>query len=509
MESKKRSRDQITPDDFKSTSTPNTSVQFKEDPIIHHEPILKKSKIEPVDDNSPSTLLNRAIRALAIDPAFALKEASSTSFVPVVGREKECGEIEQHFRECFASREPEPIFLCGPPGCGKTASINKIFACHSSKDEKFHDSSILAPYTVKLNCATDFSTSSPSALYKILCTRLAEAFDASPIATTLNVRVSGEKPSNLTDVEHLSALLQTLNQYHIKYSGQTENSKPYFVMVLVDEIDHLLLSKTSFSAEIHFLFTAWLESWGVLSIVAISNAHDLFDRNLPSLANLTPASSSGKRNMVRNISFKPYSIEQLETILSNRLSSKTSDKIDSDNESSSSLDPKLIFDNKATKFLCGKVAKLPGEQAGDVRVLIDLAKVALVEAKEAGKCPVTIDIIVKVWKAKMAPPVVDPISQLTLQQKCALLCMLKVTGSKKGDFVRSVTLETQWKSLVRQIFPASPPDLSELWAAIALLEGIGHIQIITEKGNRKTYKLTTREQVESYLSKDPIFQAYV
>lgn len=508
MDSKKRSRGQITPDDFKSSSSSNNASRPQHDLTLIAEPLSKKPKIEAVADNARMTLINRAIRSLTVDPSAIDIQEPSTAFVPVVGREKECAELEAHFQECLVARQPQPVFLCGPPGCGKTASINKIFACHSQKNEKFLESSILAPYTVKLNCATDFSGSSPSALYNLLCTRIMEAFNASIIAISLGVTIVSEKSDAVTGVERLTILLKTINQHHISYSQQTENATPYFIMVLVDEIDHLLLSKSSFSAEIHFLFSVWLEAWGILSIVAISNAYDLFDRNLPSLANLTPNVKGGKRNTVRSIPFKPYTADQLEVILSNRVASKYALESSSDDPNALPLDSKLIFDAKATKFLCGKIAKLSGDQAGDVRVLIDLAKSALTEAKEADKCPVTIDIIVKIWKAKMAPPTVDPISQLTLQQKCALFCMLK-SQSKPAEPVRPVTLETQWKSSVRRIFPSAPPDLSELWSAIALLEGIGHIQIISEKGNRKTYKLATRDQVQTYLAKDPILQGYL
>lgn len=509
MDSKKRGRHQITPDDFKAAKSPNAAHDPLKEDLVHAEPSLKKTKIEVVASNHTSHLLNRAIRALTVDPSLFQSSDTQASFTPVVGREKECGELEEHFRECLTSREPQPVFLCGPPGCGKTASINKIFASHSHNKEKLLENSILAPYTVKLNCATDFSGSSPSALYKLLCTRLMEAFDASAIALALKVSIGSEKTENLTDVERLTLLLKTLNQYHIQYSAQTENTRPYFIMVLVDEIDHLLLSKSSFSAEIHFLFSVWLEAWGILSIVAISNAHDLFERNLPSLATLTPVLKGGKKNTVRNIAFKPYSADQLETILSDRIARGAAYNTISEASDEAPLDSKLIFDMKATKFLCGKVAKLSGEQAGDVRVLIDLAKSSLFEAKDRNKCPVTLDIIILIWKTKMAPPTVDPISQLTLQQKCTLLCMLKVSGPTSSESVRPVTLETQWKASVRQIFPSSPPDLSELWSAIALLEGIGHIQITTEKGNRKTYKLATRDQIRTYLLKDPILQAYI
>lgn len=508
MDSKKRSHDQITPQSLNGHFNPSNIASSTEAPLSSTEPTAKRPKLQRRQEDLHREALRCALRSLAVEPStIAHSKDHKTTFEPVPGRETECTELEAHFQGCFESKQPRPVFICGPPGCGKTASLSKILSCHANLEAKFDGRSVLAPYTVRLNCASDIASSSSSALYKLLCSRLSDSFNESVISKALNARVESDSSPTLTDVERLAQLLRTINEYHVLYSKQTENTKPFFVLVLVDEIDHLLLSKTSFSAEIHFLFTAWQEAWGIISIVAISNAHDLFDRNLPSLANLTPSSKSGGSKGVKNIPFKPYDVEQLERIFNSRVSA-INVVIDSNDDSSSTLKP--VIDAKALKFLCAKISKLPGDQAGDVRVLLDLTKLAIMEAEELGKYPVTIDIILKIWKLKMAPPTVDPISQLTLQQKCALVCLLGASrGTKPGEGVRPVALETQWKTKTKQFFPSAPPQLSELWAAISLLEGIGHVQIISEKGNRKTYKMQAREQVQSYLAKDPIFGAHI
>jgi Cdc6-like AAA superfamily ATPase len=517
MDTKKRSHDNITPDHFNDhLKASSSNISFKSTLSVE-EPLAKRSKlVETTTKSTTLSILENALASLVVEPSEIILRSNhieSSLFVPIVGREYECAQIEAHYNKIFVSKQPQPLFLCGSPGCGKTATVNKIIASCNSEGPPTTNSSTLAPYTVHINCATDLAVSNPAILYSLLYNRLSEAFNSSCIAQTLNVQVSTTKSQQFTsELEKLSHLLKSINDFHIQYSKQTSNIKPFFILTLMDEVDHLLVSKNSFSKELHYLFSLWLEPNGILSIISISNAYDLFDRYLPLLSHFTSKGDSEKQNPVEIIQFKPYTAEQLERILNSRtITLITMDYIDQSNHvNTSPLMSTSIFDSKAMKFLTGKIAKLAGEQAGDVRVLIDLAKASIIQARSTQKCPITLDIVAKVWKLKMSAPTVDPISQLPLVQKCVLIVLLSVSKAiSSSEGMRPIAIETTWKSISKQFFTSTPPDLSELWRAIELLESIGHVQIINERGNRKIYRLQTTDQVTSSLSKDPLFQGFI
>jgi len=502
MAARKRAHDQMTPDSHSPSSSGSNALDSMINDV--HEPVAKKFKPAEVVSSPVIQTIDLVLSSVVVEPCVALNgsESSATSpFIPIPGRESEFKLIEDHYARCLDRQQPQPLFICGAPGCGKTASISKIISSNSRLPADNWTRSMLAPYTARVNCATDLVGSKPSALYSLLYDRLVESFDASSISSALNLKLQGMRPPHSSDQELLPFLLKRINQHHIEYSKQRENKKPYFIMVLIDEIDHVLLSKGGLNAELHFLFSSWLESWGIISIVAISNDRDLFDRNLPLLADLSGSTIAGgsqsKKAGVLTVPFKPYTSEQLESILRTRISQP---QLECGKEP---VTLEAIFDPKTLKFICGKIAKIAGDQAGDVRVLIDLCKAMLLEARTSNKLPITIDVAAKTWKLKMGPPPSDPISQLSRSQKCALLCMLH--ASIRSEIVRPPELDTNWKMNAARLFP-SAPDLSELWSSIALLESTGNVRIQKEKGNRVTYKLVSKDQIRDSLSKDPLFK---
>lgn len=512
MASRKRSHDEMTPESRNSASLGSLPLDL--DTHGTQEPVTKKFKCAESGSDPVIGLIDSTLASIVVEPCMRvgpLIDPSTSPFVPISGREAEFKLIEDHYAQCLETRQPQPLFVCGAPGCGKTASISKIMASSTEFSEKTWQSSVLAPYTARVNCAADLVGSKPSALYSLLYNRLVEAFDASPVAKALRVQLQGVRPQDASEQELLPFLLQRINQYHIDYSKQSENRKPYFILVLIDEIDHVLLSRNSLSAELHFLFSSWLESWGILSIVAISNTHDLFERNLPLLSQIAAASSSSSsssssksaKSGVLTVPFKPYSRDQLEAILRSRVSDHFRQDRKADAQPATL---ETIFDAKTLKFVCGKIANLAGSQVGDVRILIDLSKAMLLEARSSKKLPITLDVAAKVWKLKMGSTPTDPVLQLSRTQKCALVCMIHASGASEA--VRPADLEATWKMRTSRMFP-SAADLSELWSAMALLEGTGHVRLQKEKGNRVIYKLSTKDQTRESLAKDPIFKDFL
>ena len=41
------------------------------------------------------------------------------------GREKQAGEVEEHLASVARRRKPQPIWICGPPGAGKTSTVKR------------------------------------------------------------------------------------------------------------------------------------------------------------------------------------------------------------------------------------------------------------------------------------------------------------------------------------------------------------------------------------------------
>lgn len=520
METKKRSRptsDAVTSPSSSSASLASSNSTSNGSHIRDYDSgPNKRPKLEEPARSRAEIILERALASLGVEPESSVVPTShSSSFKPIIGREAECLQIESHCRANFEKGEPRPLYVCGTPGSGKTASVAKIMRFSTDiKNDGDNGPSHLAPYCVRVNCATDLLGTASAAIYTVLYDRIVEAFDSSIIASTLKVSMKDIKPTGAKEQEYFPSLLQRINDCHLKYLQQTSpvSKKPLFILVLLDEIDHLLISKSTFNTELHFLFSSWAEPWGILSIVAISNTHDLFERHLPLLRTVSAATKDTGES-VKIVQFRPYTAEQLELVLASRIGFKSATSIESASDDDPSLQPTIqnLFDSKALKFFTGKVAKLAGDQAGDARILIDLSKSAIIAAIQANKLPITIDVVAKVWRQKMTSPVVDPIAALTLIQKVGLLCMVVSTqnASAESSEVRPTALEATWKALAQKLFFAAPPPLSELWGAISLLEGIGHIRILSEKGNRKSYQLVSREKVVESLKKEVLFSEFL
>lgn len=515
-------------------SSPNRPSSFGESMSSNAETSSKRPKLaeEPVK----KSILEKALASLVVEPCDYETPSSSTvidTFQPMAGREQEYKFIEAHYANSFSKREPRPLFICGAPGCGKSATVHKILSSFTQVEGSSFEKSQMTPYTVRINCATDLSSARPSLLYQLIASRMVEAFNASPLAIQLGTieAQTFENSREISEISRLQLVCSKINKLHLSASNQTENQKPLLVPVFLDEVDHILSSKTSFSKELHFLFSSWLEPWNIMSIICISNDRDLFDRSLPLLAQFT---AKNVEEPIATLQFKPYSAEQLEQILQVRMgsysaksnSSKPSltkeievqPKSESGTSSTSNTSNSLanpqseaqIFDIKAKKFLCAKIAKLPGDQAGDVRILVDLAKSCILEAITRSKFIVTLDIVLHVWKIKMASQTPsDPIAPLPLIQKCVLISLIVASKSGSVANMRPTVIETAWKSVSKQVFISSVPDLSELWRAIELLESIGHVQITTERGDRKTYKLQNADSIKKNLSQDPVFKGFL
>nr|AEE62496.1 unknown [Dendroctonus ponderosae] len=183
------------------------------------------------------------------------------------GREKEIEDIRNFIEEHIENGTSGSIYISGPPGTGKTASLNLIL------EDKGISSLIQKIY---INCTSIKSaTSVYSRLNKELC-----------------IKVNGK-----SEKDNLSAFERYLKKKH----------KP--ILIVLDEIDQLETKNHSILYTI-FEWPSRLDSKIIL--VGIANALDLTDRTLPRLqarCDLKP----------KLLHFAPYTKEQIVCIFTSRL----------------------------------------------------------------------------------------------------------------------------------------------------------------------------------------------
>ncbi|KAJ8916261.1 hypothetical protein NQ315_016401 [Exocentrus adspersus] len=199
----------------------------------------------------------------------ARKALHSTSPIEMPGREKELAELRDFIKSHIENNTSGSMYISGPPGTGKTASLNMIFAEEeiSSKLQK-----------VYVNCT---AIKSPTAIY-------------SRIAKELQVKVTGR-----TEKDYLAAVEKYLKKQN------------KMVLLVLDEIDQLESKNQSI---LYTIFEWPAKAFSHLILVGIANALDLTDRILPRLQ----ARCELKPTLMH---FAPYTKQQIVEIFTSRLKS--------------------------------------------------------------------------------------------------------------------------------------------------------------------------------------------
>ncbi|VDK43294.1 unnamed protein product [Anisakis simplex] len=213
------------------------------------------------------------VKLLEPRPKVKLKEFDSSKQIVQLleGRESEMATIESHLQKCISSSYSMSVYISGPPGTGKTASVNAVLHALSVKHRLI---------VINVNCV---STNTEAALLRLMSDKLP------------NLRSSRR---NIVSSKLLDTVESCLQRADCP------------VVLVLDEIDYIQPKNRN------ILYTAfqWPSKFSSMALIAISNSLDLTERELPKLKLAIPPIV---------LPFSPYSKEDLLRILKTKLSSNS------------------------------------------------------------------------------------------------------------------------------------------------------------------------------------------
>ncbi|XP_023017321.2 cell division cycle 6 [Leptinotarsa decemlineata] len=193
----------------------------------------------------------------------------STAPTNMPGRENELKDMRSFIKNHLENKSSGSMYVSGPPGTGKTASLNMILK---------EDDVTSKLTTVYVNCT---AIKSPTAIY-------------SRIVSELNIKVHGR-----TEKDYLLVLENYLKRKH------------KMILLVLDEIDQLDNKNQSI---LYTIFEWPSKPNSQLILIGIANALDLTDRILPRLQ----ARCELKPTLMH---FAPYTKQQIIEIFTSRLKS--------------------------------------------------------------------------------------------------------------------------------------------------------------------------------------------
>ncbi|XP_039441629.1 cell division control protein 6 homolog [Culex pipiens pallens] len=229
----------------------------------------EEDDLQPTDASPPKRVKvsSRKKKVVEEEEQDSAEPVSVTAIGSLPERERETENLAKYIEDILAENGSGSLYISGPPGTGKTATLTKIIS-----DRKLATKLKM----VYVNCT---SMSSAGSIYKKICEEL-----------SLSVAGTSEK-------FYLMAIEEYLKRKHKT------------VMLVLDEIDQLASSKQTILYNI-FEWPAKRESR--LILVGIANALDLTDRLLSRLQ----ARCELKPHLIQ---FLPYTKQQLVAILKNNM----------------------------------------------------------------------------------------------------------------------------------------------------------------------------------------------
>ncbi|KAF3392337.1 Cell division control protein 18 [Talaromyces pinophilus] len=295
------------------------SKRFR-DALVNSPPVTPKHRVRVVGKSmtprTPRHVGTPAGTTTVYTPARKMF-ARSANPERLIGREKERAELSKFIENGMQSRTGSCIYVSGPPGTGKSATIDEV--CRDLNVDAVVKSA-------HVNCV---SMRSARDIYGKLLDSLCDDYDVFAMSET----------------EKLKSMFVP-----------TKKSDDLYLVTL-DEIDHLLTADPEI---LYSLFEWSLNSKSKLLLIGIANALDLTDRFLPRL----------KANNLKPIllPFLPYSAAQIANVISTRLRSLVPE---TEAKASGDFVP---FVHPAAIQLC---AKKVASQTGDLRKAFDLVKRAI------------------------------------------------------------------------------------------------------------------------------------
>lgn len=266
-----------TPSKRKSHKAPAIASSDEDEDRKATPPKQSKSGAKPDHKLSPTSLLDKL--SLASPPPArrpaepvarsqyqsARKTLNSAETYNLPGREKELAELSEFLSEGLKKKKSSSMYISGPPGTGKTASLSKLLNASEFSDQFKR---------VYVNCT---SISSIGSIYKKVCAEL-----------KIN---TGTEKECLANIERYLA------------------AKHKTILMVLDEVDQLVGKKQSV---LYTIFEWPAKENSNLLLIGIANSLDLTDRCLSRLharCELKP----------RLMHFAPYTKDQIIGIFKARL----------------------------------------------------------------------------------------------------------------------------------------------------------------------------------------------
>eukprot|EP01132_Coremiostelium_polycephalum_P001182 gene1182-1494_t len=304
-------------------------------------------------------------------------------------------QMRSFYNRHFESKKGSSMYICGTPGTGKSLSVNAIFDEIPSKK----------CIKVYINC-TVFKE--PKEIY------------AQIYKSIKRVKNTSKKEPEL--IKEIESML-------FDYDRDDDDSK--MVLLVLDEVD-LLINRNS---EILYKIFGWpsQSESSRLILMCIANALDLVHRFIPRLGN------TGREPEF--LQFKPYTTEQIQFIIQQRISSCTDLEL---------VDPEGIE-------MC---ARQVSTKNGDIRKAFDVFRVVinskLLECKknnidslpEEGYL-ITVDDILEALQMLFENKIVEIISNLPFHSKIVVLSAVlsnkKLTVESNNNSNKEMRLRIAWK----------------------------------------------------------------
>ncbi|CAG0896228.1 unnamed protein product [Darwinula stevensoni] len=404
---------------------------------------LKSSTDEP-DENVVSIVEKRQLPLQLCKPDVSAYDSVKVALhssvgAPLIGREMEISFLHDFISENLRKKNSASLYVSGPPGTGKTASINHIL-------ENFKDD-LPAHKAILINC---MAVKNVSSVYFHIAKGLDGAFPCQ----------KGEKET-ITWIENKI----------------TCSRNP--ILLVLDEVDQL----SSRRQEILYRIFQWpLLPSSRLILIGVANALDLTDRMLPWLQGCVAARP-------QLFHFKSYSKDQILDILRARLDQAG--------------DSQNVFHPLALRFLASKIAGRAGDIRMALDVCRRAVNLAEAKAKEQlvlqpvsngkGQCQklplkeIGIREVSSLYDEATGSSVANLISgsshEMPLQQKLAVATLLLIT---KGTKSKETTI-SKWHEVFRRVCDkrsvegVSPSEFVHL---VSLLDSHGILALKKKKDVR-------------------------
>ncbi|KAG5893707.1 hypothetical protein JTB14_017814 [Gonioctena quinquepunctata] len=254
--------------DNPSFSLERLSLKSPTKNISKKKSLINRSEISQQLDDSDHEKVTKTVFQRSSAYQSARQALHSTPPADMPGRENELEEMRSFIQSNLEDKCSGSLYISGPPGTGKTASLNIIL----------NDEAISSEFSkVYVNCT---SIKSPTAIY-------------SKIVSGLKIKMNGKT------ADYLSALENYLKKKH------------KMILLVLDEIDQLENKNQSI---LYTIFEWPSRPNSQLILIGIANALDLTDRTLPRLQ----ARCELKPKLMH---FAPYSKQQIVEIFTARLKS--------------------------------------------------------------------------------------------------------------------------------------------------------------------------------------------